>query len=218
MNTQTTFLMISFFVVIFIGVILYFRPKLLSEGFATVAIEQTTLPKCFLRDSDAQALVEQLSEKVRGLPPASEKAVAFEEFKLILQKLLCVDADVTGAGMGPFTTYALPFVTAHDIEPVASFVGRCLRNAVRSEDIEIMIDKLERRGNELLSILCDDKSMITRFHTVVARASRNISEYCLKEKHSIDKPAGPRDPGYYVPPELETHREYTISGNGVQYI
>lgn len=217
MNTQSmeTFLLISFFVLMLIGLILYFRPAFLREGFTTVAIEENTLPKCFLRDADAQELIARLNTQVRGLPPASEQVVAFEEFKLILQKLLCVDADVTGAGMGPFTTYALPFVTAHDIEPVANFVGRCLRNAVRSEDIEIMIDKLERRGNELLAILSSDAA---QFHTIVARAARNISEYCLKEKHSIDTPAGPRDPGYYVPPQLQTYREYSIRGNGTQYI
>lgn len=213
--------LLAFFVTVAVAAFLYFRPKFISEGFTTIAIDDATAPKCFLRDAEAQQLIAMFSS-VRSLPPASEQATAYAELKVILQKLLCIDADVSGAGMGPYSTYQLPYATSHDIEPAASFVGRCIRNAVRSNDIEMTMGKFEDRATELLHTLCANKSAFdaahTKFRNILARSTRNISEYCLKEKNSIDRPAGPRDPGYFEPAELQTYREYKISGNGVQYI
>lgn len=212
---------IAFFVMIGIAALFYFRPRFFSEGFTTIAIDGETIPKCFLRDAEAQKLVAMFNADVSKLPPASDKAMALAELKLILQKLLCIDADITGAGMGPYSTYQLAFATAHDIEPAAEFVGRCLKNAVRSRDIEMAIGKFEDRGNELLQTLaapCAQTLELARtlFHSVVMRAARNISEYCLKPKNSLDRPAGPRDPGYYDPGS--DARPYQIRGGGTQWI
>ena len=214
---------IAFFVMLGIAALFYFRPRFLSEGFTTIAIDGETIPKCFLRDAEAQKLVAMFAADVSKLPPASDKAMALGELKLILQKLLCIDADITGAGMGPYSTYQLAFATAHDIEPAAEFVGRCLKNAVRPRDIEMAIGKFEDRGNELLATLAPCAATLEQaralFRGVVMRAARNISEYCLKPKNSLDRPAGPRDPGYYDPGSSATDaRPYEISGGGVQWI
>jgi hypothetical protein len=212
----------AFFVVVVIGALVYFRPRFFSEGFTTIAIDDATAPKCFLRDADAQKLISKFAA-VRDMPPASPKAMALAELTLILQKMLCIDADITGAGMGPYSTYQLPFATAHDIEPAAEFVNRCLKNAVRSRDIEVAMGKFEDRGNELLDTLCggtpEHAANKELFRGILLRATRNISDYCLKPKNSLDKPAGARDPGYYDPGSSASDaRPYEISGGGKQWI
>lgn len=212
----------AFFVVVVIGALVYFRPRFFSEGFTTIAIDDATAPKCFLRDADAQRLISKFAS-VRAEPPASPKAMALAELTLILQKMLCIDADITGAAMGPYSTYQLPYATAHDIEPAAEFVNRCLKNAVRSRDIEVAMGKFEDRGYELLDVLCGGTPEHTAnknlFRGIVQRATRNISEYCLKPKNSLDKPAGPRDPGYFDPGSVASDaRPYEISGGGKQWI
>jgi len=205
----------AFAVVLTIGLFFYVRPGFLHEGFATVALDGETMPKCFLRDAEAQQILREL----RGsLPKHSsvDVGVAHAELVLILQKVLCIDADVSGSGAGPYSTYQMPFATAHDIEPAASFVGRCVRHAIRSRDLEMAMDKFEGRGKELIAHLCKgpqrDKVMVM-FHNVVARATRNIATKCMTPKASLDTPAGPRDPGYFEPSELQELGPYTIRGD-----
>jgi hypothetical protein len=211
----------AFFIAVFIGVFLYFRPHTLTEGFATVALEGETMPTGLLRDAEAQALLARF-QGLKVVAPNSETGQAYDEFKLILQKVLCIDADITGAGAGTFTTYRLPFSTHHDIEPAASLVNRCIRQAVQPRDIEIAMDKFESRGNELIDVLCfDDASKQearVQFHGILLRVARNITATCLKPKASMDIPAGPRDPGYYVPHDVETLRPYAISGGEPEYL
>ena len=217
---MTNIALVAFFITLAIATVLYFRPRLLMggvEGFTTIAIDNVSAPKCFLRDANAQKLIVKYADVKRG-PPNTEKAMALAELTQILQKALCIDADLAGAGMGPYSTYQLAYATAHDIEPAANFVNRCLRNAVRSRDIEEVMMKFENRGTVLLDTLEADGEARALFRDVMLRAGRNISEYCLKEKASLDRPAGVRDPGYFEPPTLEKYREYEIVGGGKQWI
>jgi hypothetical protein len=218
--SMTNIAIVAFFITLAIATVLYFRPRLLmtAEGFTTIAIDAVTAPKCFLRDANAQKLITKFADIKRNASPNCPKAMALAELTQILQKALCIDADLAGAGMGPYSTYQLAYATAHDIEPAANFVNRCLRNAVRSRDIEEVMAKFENRGTALLAELEADGEAGALFHDVMLRAGRNISEYCLKEKASLDRPAGVRDPGYYEPPALEQHREYEIVGGGKQWI
>jgi len=187
-----------------------------QEGFSTVAVDRELMPRCFTRDADAQAVL-------LALRPA--KAVdpdAFGELSLILQKMLCVDADVTGSGVGSYQSFQLPFVTQHDLEPAASFVGRCLKGAVRSRDLELTIDKWEKRGAVLIQSLAAGNESVrsecqTRFHTVAKRAARNIGQACTNQRVAMDIPAGTRDPGYTIPKGLDEQGPYSIKGE-VQYI
>lgn len=204
----------AFFVALAIAAFLYFRPRFFAEGFATIALDGESMPKCFLRDAEAQRILAEFSG---AQAPASDAGMAYAELKLILQKALCMDADITGSGAGPYSTYQMPFATAHDIEPAASFVGRCVKGAVRTRDLEMVIDKFEGRGVELIGTLCADKAKRARvlemFHNVLARASRNMADKCLVEKATLDIPAGPRDPGYFEPDSVKELGKYTITGN-----
>lgn len=196
----------------------YINPNLLkqSEGFTTIAIYANEFPKCLARSLDGQKLLQTLHMSVKNMPPASNAAMAYDEFKLIVQKALCIDADITGMGMGPYTTYALPYNTQHDIEPVANFVGRCMRNAVRSQDIEYLFNKFQTRGNALIEIMCNSKesrrTSFDLFHNVLKYTSRNISANCLQQQPVMDIPSGVRDPGFYLPPELTRLSDYKEYG------
>jgi len=212
----------AFVCVLAIGIFLYFRPKFLQEGneqkegFATVALDGEAMPKCLLRDADAQGLLAQF-QALKYAAPNSDTGAAYDELKMVLQKVLCIDADITGSAAGPYSTYQLPFVTAHDAEPAASFVGRCVRHSVRSRDVEYTIGKYEDRGKELIAQLCFDeatrKQAMSTFHNIVARVTRNISRVCIAPKANLDHPSGVRDPGYYEPENVQHLQEYTIQGD-----
>lgn len=211
--------LIALFALIIFAFVYYVNPNILtskSESFTTIAIESNEFPKCLARSADGQRLLAMLRASTKTLPPASEGAMAFEEMKLIVQKALCIDADISGMGVGPYTTYALPYNTQHDIEPVANFVGRCLRNAVRSQDIEVLFNKMETRGNELIQQICTTKESrqmaFNLFNNVLKVSSRQITINCLKEQPVMDIPPGVRDPGYYMPPELTRISEYKEYG------
>jgi hypothetical protein len=196
-----------------IAIGLYFRPKFIREGFATVALSES-VPKCFLRDAEAQQLMLSLqSEKFRNKE-------MYEEFELILQKLLCLDADVTGSAAGPYSTYQLPFATSHDIEPVASFVGRCVRNVTRERDLEMVFEKFQSRGTTLLAKLCNptnQQQANQSFQAILLRVRKAVSPICIAPKANLDMPPGVRDPGYYESDSVKHLMPYEISGGGVQY-
>jgi len=211
--------MLAFLIAFSIGLFLYFRPKFTTEGFTTIAIDGETIPKCLLRDIEAQKLLAQLKQFDTALP-TSDSAMAYQELKLILQKVLCMDADITGTGRGPYSTYQLPFATSHDIEPLANFVGRCSRHVVRKRDLTMVQEKFETRGIYLIKKICLNTQMkmqlIHRFQKIIARVMRNISGICVAPKATLDIPAGPRDPGYYEPESIKILTPYTIKGD-MQY-
>lgn len=211
----------AFLIALAVGIFLYFRPQYIREGFTTIALDNETYPKCILRDNEAQQLLHEF-QGFSVTSPNSTTGESYAEFKLILQKLLCMDADITGSGAGPYSTYSLPFATAHDIEPPFNFVGRCVKRSIRPRDLEVAMDKYEARGMELLKTLAfDEKQRVAaskKFHNIVLRTSRNIQRACLTEKASLDIPAGPRDPGYFTPTKIEELGPFTITGGEKQWI
>ena len=177
------------------------------------------MPKCLLRDAEAQYLLTMFKE-MKVVNPSSDSEMAFDELKLILQKVLCLDADVTGPAAGAYSTYQFPFTTSHDIEPVAHLVGRCVRHVARERDIEMVIDKYSTRGATLINQLCDNRSKgsaLTSFQNILDRVKRSITGICVAPKATLDIPPGARDPGYYEPDSIKNLTPYTIMGEK-QYI
>ena len=202
----------AFLVLFVIAIALYIYPRFLTrpppkaEGFSTIALNKSNFPSCLARDYEAQELLSDLKAGLAGFAPSADAPMAYAEIALIVQKLLCMDADITSYGAGEYASLRLPFATAHDMEPVGTFVGRCLRNAVRQRDLDITFDKYRQRGNELLGTLCHNSAAkakaFTTFDALLDRTQANISKVCLKEHASMDIPAGVRDPGYYTPDDL----------------
>jgi hypothetical protein len=211
-----TYALISFACATLLGLVLAMKvSKKTNEGFTTIALDREVIPKCFLRDPEATKLLESL----RSSKPQHPEA--FAELSLILQKMLCIDADVTSSGAGAYSTFQLPFVTQHDIEPAASFVNRCLKGALRSRDLEIAIEKFERRGATLVQELSQTEAQranaLQMFRNVTKRASRQIAQTCTSLQVNMDTPKGVRDPGYTVPSALDVVAPYAIHGSP-QYV
>lgn len=205
----------AFAIVFAMAVFMYLRPSFIREGFATHGINRD-LPKCFLRDAEAQELIAMF----QGVN-TPEQIAARDELQLIVQKVLCMDADVTGAGAGIYSTRGLAYATAHDIAPVSDIVGRCVRKAVRSQELEVAFDKFEARGIQLLGVLCTGDASAraaTLFHNVLVRSAAHIKAACAIPKMTIEHPASPRDPGYYIPDRLIEYSEYSISSKDDQYL
>jgi len=211
---------IFFVLLIVIGTYLYFRTRgynKVEEGFATIALDGEAMPKCFLRNVDAQNLLARFQAQ-KIVSPNTEAGMAYDELKLIMQKALCIDADITGTAVGAYSTYQLPFATMHDMEPVANFVSRCRRQAVRERDVELTIGKLQSRGEELIKRLCVDKATaataVNDFGIIMRDVKNRISANCLEGKASaISRPMGVRDPGYFEPEAVKELSPYKITGD-----
>jgi len=193
--------MVGFLLLFFVTVLLYLYPTFLKEieGFSTIAVDPVYSPKCFARDAEAQRL---LAEVANAIPNTPEGIQWVDEFRLILTKLLCIDADITGSGSGVYSTVDLKFNTFHDMEPVANFVGRCLKRSLKERDIKLTLEKLETRGAELLKGSTGvEKAQrdvwVSSLHNIATRTSQAIRRVCLTPIASLDRPAGPRDPGFY---------------------
>lgn len=209
------FVMIGMFLIALIAIFVYLRPNYLSEGFSTANIDPIMMPKCVQRDSEAQNLLSQINSVVVKNP---NNNAFFGELQLILSKFLCMDADITGQGAGVYSTYSLPFNTYHDMEPVANFVGRCLSNSLKERDIILTLDKLEKRGAELIKQLTNcsmeqKTSWIGMLHNIATRTASAINSVCLKPHNSMDRPVGVRDPGYYDNTGLSSPATYQETGN-----
>ena len=208
---------IGLILVAFVVMFVYLKPDFLqsAEGFSTAAIDPISMPKCVQRDAEAQNLLSQVNSVVVKNPDNTQ---AFGELQLILSKFLCMDADITGQGAGVYSTYSLPFNTYHDMEPVASFVGRCLNNSLKERDIVLTLDKLEKRGAELLKGLSDcpmeqKTSWIGMLHNIASRTASAVNSVCLKPHSSLDRPSGVRDPGFFDPAGLSGPATYQETGN-----
>jgi hypothetical protein len=208
---ETNYTMIGYIAIVFlllIAMFLYLFPRYFShgpaktEGFSTIALNTKDFPDCLARDYKAQELLSKLKSTAASNTNA---AMAYEELGLIVSKLLCMDADITSYGAGVYSSLRLPFNTQHDMEPVGTFVGRCLKNAVKERDISLTLGKLQDRGTVLVNTLCSGVTKgeaLTLFDGVVKRTEANITKVCLKEHASMDIPAGVRDPGYFLPGDV----------------
>jgi hypothetical protein len=191
---------------ILIGVLLalafllvHYKPAV-REGFSSAAVDPTFMPACAERSTAAQSLLMRIG---------SIKSDDAEEFRLLVSKLCCLEGDIAAPGAGPYRTVALQFRTSHDMEPPSTFVGRCLRNAVRERDIDLVIEKYEKRGHELLGKLLSPCAEVTaEFGEVVARTRMAMTTFCLLKQPSMDKPAGPRDPGFWESEDVAELAQY----------
>jgi hypothetical protein len=198
-----------------LGLVAWKRIPRNHEGFTTIALGED-MPKCFTRDTDAQELMKHF-QGLKIAAPSSNAAMSYDELQLILTKVLCMDADITGMGSGPFSTYQLPFATSHDIEPVASFVSRCIKHSATPRDLEVAMAKYYERGVVLIGNLCYDektrKWAHDKFHSIITRVTGSITFNCMNEKATLDRPSGARDPGYSQQRSSLEQGPYNIQGD-----
>lgn len=174
-----------------------------DENFSSVATAPDS-PTCIRRNADAQALLSMFPQCDSDYKSPSDDATDRIELKLILNKLTCLDADVTNNGVDGYNTMYLPYNTSHDLEPLTNFVGRCLNNGTRERDIDLIMNKYETRGIELISSLTkrmkmNPKKAIEHFRSLITTTYSVLNYNCLVRENSLDRPLGPRDPGYLMP-------------------
>jgi len=189
-------LILAGFLVVLALLLVHFRPSspVVTEGFSTAAsINQSVMPECVTRSTDAQSLLSRISEY-----PLNHEAAA--ELRQLVSKLCCMEGDIATPSAGVYRTMNFQFRTSEDTEPASTIVGRCLRNAVNSRDIEIILEKFKVRGHELIRQLCkgdDIDAGRVEFDAVIARLNFAMTSFCLVAPPRMDRPEGPRDPGFH---------------------
>jgi hypothetical protein len=185
----------------------------ISEGFATHATDPHRMPVCVNRSTDAQSLLARI---------ANVDSAEADELRLLMSKLCCMEADIAAPGAGTYRTLNLQFRTSQDTEPPVAIVSRCLVGAVNNRDTELIIEKFKARGHELIRELCNETAAITEFgrglrpgpnkavaeataefDKVLHRLELTMMSFCVRKGASMDRPAGPRDPGYYASEESD---------------
>jgi hypothetical protein len=173
------------------------------EGFTSVVIHPTRMPECVARSTDAQALLARI---------ANVEGDEADELRLLVSKICCMEADIAAPSAGKYRTQHIQFRTSHDLEPPSSLVGRCLRNAVNKRDIELIVEKFASRGHVLVKNLCTDASASKELDAVVARLQMAMMSFCLKESPVMDRPGGPRDPGFWESEDADLPQYQGVSG------
>jgi len=169
-----------------------------TEGFAVAAVDAQTMPACVNRSAAAQRLLARI-------PADGEDA---DEFRLLVSKLCCIEADLATPVPGNYRTLPLQFRTSHDMEPPSTFVSSCLRNAIRERDIELVIEKYTTRGKALLKRLDCDVEAAANFAAVIEQTRTTMNAVCLAEQPQMDIPSGVRDPGFWETIDVKNLMEY----------
>jgi len=199
---SNTALLVVFLVVLAL-LLVHYRPSKV-EGFAVAAVDPIRMPACAERSPAAQRILAAIAHY-----PESDEGAA--EIRLLLSKLCCMEADVSTAGAGVYRTLPLQFRTSHDMEPPTSFVGRCLRNAVRQRDIDLVMDKFEKRGRALIRSRCPESRK--DFDEVIASTRLAFVSFCLGDQPSMDKPMGARDVGFWAPDDTDLMQYQGVSSS-----
>jgi hypothetical protein len=185
------YLVVALFVVAFLLVL--YKPNPTFEGFATAAVDPARMPACVARSTDAQSLLSRI---------ATIQSDEADELRMLVSKLCCYEADIASPSAGIMRTLNFQFRTSQDTEPASSFVGRCLKNAVRERDIEIVIEKMQTRGHELIKHLGCVADAGVEFDKVVMRTRVAMMSFCLVKQPVMDHPIGARDLGFWEPEEV----------------
>jgi hypothetical protein len=201
---SNTALLVVFLVVLALLLVHYRPSRVEVEGFAVAAVDPIQMPACAQRSPAAQRILAAIAHY-----PESDEGAA--EIRLLLSKLCCMEADVSTAGAGVYRTLPLQFRTSHDMEPPTSFVGRCLRNAVRQRDIDLVMDKFEKRGHALIRSRCPESRK--DFDEVIASTRLAFVSFCLGDQPSMDKPMGPRDVGFWAPEDTDLMQYQGVSSS-----
>ena len=185
----------------------------IAEGFGAPVVG-AGIPDCLHESNEAAQIVAALLGRVDSVEQGPPD---LEEMKVILSKLACMKRDLVGTAQVVNATLYQPFVTAHDVEPVAETVGRCFAKTIPPRDLEISFDKWKTRGRFLLARLCGAAQFNTAqteqinalYNTVLVDVYDVASQRCLKGQPEIMGKDTPRDVKAFSPPEIKDLREYT---------
>lgn len=173
-----------------------------GEGFAVAAVDPRLMPACVERSEAAQKLLARIAS-------FDDSTDAAEELRLLVSKLCCMEADISTPAAGSYRTMSLQYRTSHDMEPASTIVGRCMRSIVQKRDIDLITEKFEKRGKELLhELLGDCPEGLKEFEDVLGRTKLAMTSFCNGNQPSMDKPIGARDMGFWEPNSVAELSQY----------
>jgi hypothetical protein len=201
-----TYVLIVFFIVL-AGLLMHYKPQQDVEGFAVRSVDAVKMPECVSRSTAAQSLLARLPSGSGSSGSSGTSA----ELRQLVTKVCCMEADIFAPSAGVYRTMHAQFRTSEDMEPPATIVGRCLRNAVNKRDIELIVEKYVTRGKELIRELCpasDQAEALAEWEEVVGRLHNAMTSVCLKEQPVMDRPLGARDMGFWEPENVADLSQY----------
>ena len=111
------------------------------------------MPSCLQDSSKAAQLYAAFNGRLKA-PGVDSGSDDFREFTQLLSKLVCLKKDISSsAGLVNATRYP-DYATTSDIEPVQETASRCLAKTIPQRDIDLIFDKWNKRGQELILHLC----------------------------------------------------------------
>jgi len=184
-----------------------------AEGFGAPVVGAGQ-PDCLHESNEAAAIIGAFQDRVGSVEEGNPD---LDELKVLLGKLYCMKRDLVAVNGTVNATLYQPFMTAHDIEPVAETTGRCFAKTIPERDLSLSFDKWKTRGRFLISRLCSASDMTpaekakmdTHFDQVLVDVYDIAQQRCLAGTPTIDAKATPRDVGAFSPPALDDLREYT---------
>ena len=186
-------------------------PMKAHEGFVA---RGSGSPDCLRKSLEGSQLVALFHDRVSTV---SEGAPDLKELTQIVSKLSCFKSDLINPSYTVEATRYQPFVTMHDIEPIAETTGRCFAKTIPPRDLELAFDKWTARGELIIRRLCTayqlnpedvDKSQ-GLFRALIGDVKDIARGACLQGEPMIAGKPGPRDPHQYENPDMVDVGTYT---------
>jgi len=182
------------------------------EGFGAPVVG-AGLPDCLRDSSEGAEIIGIFQDRVGSV---EEGPADLRELTVLLSKLACMKRDLSAVASVVNATLYQPFVTAHDVEPVAETVGRCFSKTIPRRDLELSFDKWKTRGRFLIQRLCGASSMSRAevgkvgqlFDAVLVDTYDIAQQKCLQETPVMEGPSASRATDGYSPPEIKDLGEY----------
>jgi hypothetical protein len=183
-----------------------------TEGFAAPVVG-AGVPDCLRDSSEAAQIVGIFQDRVGSV---EEGPADLRELTVLLSKLACMKRDLVAVASVVNATLYQPFVTAHDVEPVAETVGRCFSKTIPRRDLELSFEKWKTRGRFLIQRLCGAAAMSRAevgkvgqlFDAVLVDTYDIAQQKCLQETPVMEGSSASRSADGYSPPEIKDLGEY----------
>lgn len=124
-----------------------------SEGFYGGVAVGTGQPFCAESSAEAAQLFALFDGRLKA-PGFDSGSDDFREFTQLLGKLACLKKDLMSpSGIIEATRYP-DYATTSDLEPIQDTAARCFAKTIPQRDLDLVFEKWNKRGTELLLHLC----------------------------------------------------------------